>query len=518
MPERWEDEIRKLRSIAPAADLRDRVDDGPHGEPPAPTRQRVIAAITAIVVFVGAGAFAVRVIGTGGAEEDPQAAASTDAVVIELLGGNAPTATLRFGDVEQRGLWNEYTWCGGDDGCVTGIGDFATYPPVTEFAVAPPGTQIAFTGDGTVERLRVTDELGEPVADADGAAVPDRNGRYVLEFDATWADGSAHFYLGIEALDGPASAPDVLRVDCGDGSARTNTSVVRTSPNGLRLEFTGTDAFSGFQVVTPEGTPPEEIFGAGGGFSRGSTTFPISPGRWEIGCTRGDEPAPADELTAGFELVDPDDHYAPLPACEATETAFTVPGLEGTPPDEVAAQVLSGVREGDRLRDAGYGAETFKAGLTYVVDRDGGSVARLVLTGEPPWEGTLSACPDSGIALAEVATPPDEQEVPDVLVVRCEGFGPAVGSTTVRLQADGLHVEATNVADAASVVVGRADDGDVSSVTAFDEVTETTVVEMGPGKVFVACPTTQQEGDPAEGPEDDLPEGYVVVTVLPFEG
>ena len=111
---------------------------------------------------------------------------------------------MRYGDREQHGVVEGYTWCVGEE-CTSLIADFAFYPPVSEFVVVPPGTPIEFTGDGTVESLDVTDPSGEPIAGAGSEAVPDADAQYVLQVHAAWADmggehGESNFFFGVQAL------------------------------------------------------------------------------------------------------------------------------------------------------------------------------------------------------------------------------------------------------------------------------------------------------------------------------
>ena len=530
MTERWENEIKKLREFEPGADLGSRIAEGPRGEPSPPARQRVIAAVTALVVFVAAAIFAVRVFGTGsdGVAIGPSPDRSNERIVIELSAGSgnsqAPEATMRYGDREQHGVTESYTWCVGDE-CASGIADFAFYPPVGEFVVVPPGTPIEFTGNGTLESLEFTDPDGEPITAASVRAVPDADGQYVLEVNATWADtggehGQSNFFFGVQALSSLSAAPDILHVDCSAFVARADTAVVRTQADGLHVVFDGTDGFDEYGIVTPEGTPSDESFGVGGTFPFESQQgVPVDPGVWEIGCGTRDRPVEAGDLTTTFELVDPDDHWASfeLGCDEPGDVSFTSNIPDSVAHEDVAAQLIGGLRAEDRLRGAGYGAEGYKLGIAYVVDRGGVSVARLVLTGGPDtWRGTFAACPESGIALTEAAASPSPApEFPNVLVMRCEGFGPAVDADTVQLQADGLHIEATNVADAAAVVV-IADDGSVpEDLLPFETATEEFVLDVPAGSYRFGCRLEGQGGE-IEGAPGDEP--YVQITVLRAEG
>jgi hypothetical protein len=541
MPERWKHELKKLREFEPGSDLGSRIADGPRGESSPPARQRVVAAVTALVVFAAAAIFAVRVFGTG--SEDRVAgtsgpAGSNERLVIELTSGRgdaqAPDATMRYGDQVQHGVWEGYTWCtmdeSGQEQCAGGIADFAFYPPVSEYLVVPPGTPIEFVGDGTVDTLDVTDPSGEPIAGAGSMAVPDANGRYVLEAGATWppADGEhgdGNVFFGVQALSSLSAAPDVLHVDCSAVVARTDTAVVRTQSDGLHVVFEGTEGFDVYGIVTPEGTSPGAMFGVGGPFPFESRHgVPVDPGAWEIGCGTNDRPVEAGDLTAAFELVDPDDHWASFElGCRfVEEVSLSTSVASSVAPEDAAAHLMAGLDPGDRLRAVGYGAEGSELGIAYVVDHGGVSVARLVLRGgTETWQGTFATCPESGIVLSpdESPTSPPEvpADVPDVLVLRCEGFGPAADSEYVRLQSDGLHIEATNVADAAAIVVS-ADDGSIpEDLFPFETATEEFVIGVPAGSYRFGCRVAGQGGE-IEGPPGGRQEPYVQVIVLPVEG
>jgi hypothetical protein len=464
MPERWEREIEKLREFEPGRDLESRVAEGPRGETPPPARQRVVAAVTALVVFAAAGFFAVRVFGTGADRDGTNRVGGTHgSVVLELSGGNAPEATLRYGDQVQGGVRASYTWCEGDE-CVSGISDFAFYPPVTEYLVVPPDTPIEVAGDGTVQSIDVTDLDDEPIAGTSVDAVPGVNGTYAFRVEATWPDGSAEVFFGVQVLSGPEAAPDVLHVECGFGYTLVDAAVVRTRAEGIHVVFENTDGFRGYDILTPAmaaGTQSTEGFvGVGGPFPHEGAVG-IDPGEWEIGCF--ERQTVEQGTTAPFELVDPDDHWASFElACdEQGEVSFSSNIPVTVAHEDAAAQLLDGLGADDRLRGAGYGAERFIQGPTYVVERDGESVARLLLltADETTWSGTFIECPESNIPLTVGGQSPSPAPlVPDVLVVRCQGLGPAVEADTVRLQSDGLHVEATNIAEARAVAVTADED------------------------------------------------------------
>ncbi|MEX2421087.1 MAG: hypothetical protein WD670_04645 [Actinomycetota bacterium] len=515
MTERWQEELRKLREVRPTADLDARIAEGPHPDMPPPAGRRVVAAVTAFALFAAAGAFAFSVLRDDGSNGAVVGGGEDPRLVLALVSTNlAPTATLHYGDQTVDVVTEGYEWCEVEsDQCAGMVSDFAFYPPVSEYLVVPPGTPIEVTGDGAVGDFRVTDPDDNRVSGATELAVPDMNGLFAFQVTGEFERGQGTFFFGVQSLDGPASAPDVLSIDCSTGMTRTDTAIVRTQADGLHVVATGTEGFDEFGVFEPEGTG---FFGVGGEFPQdGSQGWPVDPGQWEIGCFRSEGPVGTGDQTVAFELVDPDDHWAPTQlTCpeglvEAVETTTTIPS--SVPHEEAAAQLLDGLAEGDRIRGAGYDPEQWLRGPIDVVERDGRAVARLVLSPHETYGAEFAACADSGITLrVDVG-----QAVPDVLVLRCEGLGPAIDTPTVRLQPDGLHIEASNIADA-TVVDVRAEGSDTPTLTPFLSVTERFVVDVGPGVVSIGC-LVQDEGGNVVGGPDEFPLAYLEVTVLPVE-
>jgi hypothetical protein len=424
MPERWEHELRKLRELRPSEDLGDRVAHGPNREPAPPARQRVIAGITALVVFLAAGVLIVRAFGTGPEPQAPATGDETpspepDVLVLELRAQDgAPTGTLRFGDLEQRAIVDEYTWCVGQE-CTSMIADFVFYPPVNGYLVVPPGTPIHVSGDGAVERLRVLDPDGNEVEGEVGDVVPATDGRYVLAVEGAWSDGeetgSASMWFGVQTLSSPDAAPNVLEVDCSLGLARGDTAVVQTQTDGVHLRFVGTDGSTRFVIVPADDRPDGPLFSEP--FQAGRNVFRLGlpPLRWRVACTMDDDPVePADDTAFEFEVVDPGGHDVP-------------------------------------------------------------------------------------------------SEVPDALVLRCEGLGPAVDSEVVRLQPDGLHVEATNLEFASAVVGIHSDEAAETMIVPFEEATERFVWDVPPGSLQIGC---RAEAETGSEPADHL----IEIDVLPAEG
>jgi hypothetical protein len=556
MPERWEHELKKLRKVEQPSTLEDRVAEGPNAQhdPGRPTRERVAAAVVAFAVCAAVGVFGYRTLSNddadGGSHVATGVPSGDEALVLDLrAGADAPTATLSYGDETQVGVVEGYNWCpdGTTDGasCTSGIADFAFYPPVTQYLVVPPGTPIEVTGDGSVDDLAFEDAIREADQLSSSSAVPVDDSRYALKLRARWSNGDATVWFGVQVLSSEAAAPVLLTVDCRLGLIRTDTSVVRTSPDGLHIRYYGSDSAHTFEILSPDG----QRYAIGGGASLDArSTWSLDPGPWLIGCGRDVDIASA----VPFELVDPDDHYAPweLACGEVRPTAFISGVRTSIPHDQAASEIAQGLQGGDRMRGAGYGAETFKLGPTYVVDRGGASVARIVLgEADGVWVGTLAACPDSGVTFlnatpapattgttgpdisgsgatgATAATVDDATgasggatPVADKLMVRCEGLGPAVDVEQVRLQPDGLfHYEATNVADADWIVFEAEDPMTPPFGQPFDTVTvEGTIRTFTPGTYWVGCRVLDETGG-FDGSHLDHPEAYVRFEVLPAE-
>ena len=521
MPEKWETELRRLRKVEHPAGLQDRMREGPHHEAGRPTRERVAAAVVAFAVCG-----ALLIVGFQTLDDDAATTPSVgggvpagETTVILELASNAdgPTATLRYGDREQRAIFEGATWCPegatGDSECSSYIADFAFYPPVNDFLVVPPGTPVEVMGEGAIDAVNVSDPSGEAVAVVEVFDVPDADGLYVFDIDASWPQGDGSFFVGIQTLSDPSAAPDVLTVDCTSFVARLDTAVVRTQADGLHLRIVGdVDGFA-IGVPGPDGTG--EPTAAIGGTEQG--VVPLDPGRWGIKC--GTESAIGSLLTS-FELIDPDDHHAPEQlACGAeAEATFGSSIPVATSHAEVAAQLFAGLQPTDRIRGAGYGAETWHLGFTYVVDRGGEAVARLVLgeDGEV-WIGAFSTCEGSGIELTDAATvgasPPTAVSA-DTLFVRCEGLGPAIEAEKVHLQSDGLHVEASNIADAAFVRIEGADGPVYGGSVEFTEVTERFVVDLEPGMYWVGCEVAQRIDGIGHV---EIPDAYMTFEVIAAE-
>ena len=148
----------------------------------------------------------------------PVAPADGAAAVLSFVGRNAPEGTLSFDGNDQSGTQSEYTWCDGSGGCVNGISDFTTYPPVSKFIEIPAG--ISLTLEGTVQSIKggfrtlQGDKASPTIEDpSDLGTVPITPGRYALELHVALdgennEHGSATFWFGVEVVDPAATAAD----------------------------------------------------------------------------------------------------------------------------------------------------------------------------------------------------------------------------------------------------------------------------------------------------------------------
>jgi hypothetical protein len=222
MPERWQHELEKLRTVGAPSSMRNRIEAGPTGDgvPPMPgRRQRIVAGVVAFAVFGGAVAFAWGAFGRSGSGTTV-AAPSQDAAVFTFAahpteGGANPTGTMRFGDETTiQAFGASFCWdFGGGSMCADTVEpEFAD----SDFGSVPAGTPIAIEGDAESVDGRL-DAAGSFPFDrirslnlSDSPVLPTEAGRYVLEFTATWSQGERAFYFPILIIDASAPDPSIL--------------------------------------------------------------------------------------------------------------------------------------------------------------------------------------------------------------------------------------------------------------------------------------------------------------------
>jgi hypothetical protein len=532
MPERWQDELKKLRREEMPDGVRARAEAGPRRELPADGRQRLVAGVVAFALFIAAGAFAWRAFEGGNTTgTEPTPGPTVNQIVLELEGNDgAPTATLSSGDASQNGVREGYTWCDSEGQCVTGTADFAAYPPVTEYLPVVPRAAIETTGDGWLTRLVIRTTGGDSsspnaVADTDGtgAVVPAEPGRYLIWISASWGErNSATYYFGIDVPPPSDHAPDLLHLTCTPDSATLDSSVVRAQADGVHVSVDASAAVAGADIVA--GTTPEEFFGVGLD-ERDDGTFgiPIAPGMWSVGCYEDPRGAvgPSDIGTsrvASFTVIDPDRVYTPvdLACAEPTSRLFAVTG--GTPSSGVdgayepspltvreSVAAVPGILPSDLVREAGYAdGPGFKSGPLYTVLRDGRAVARLSIPVEVSgsWSVSVDACPGTGVG--PDAPPGAAGPTPDTAVVRCVESRTEMSTPIVNAQADGLHLEVENSGGAQAVtVVGGWERERTFTVPIADQgVRASIVIPVRPGRVQISC-RSNGETDPGDDPFAD---------------
>jgi hypothetical protein len=552
MPERWEHELKKLREVERPSTLEDRVAEGPHPhhEPGRPTRERVAAAVVAFAVCAAVGVFGYRTLSNddvdGGSNVATGVSSGDETLVLELATSlGQPSATLLYGDERQEGVFESTNWCPNgvtvpDAECSSSIADFAFFPPVNAFLVVPPGTPIELTGNGSVAAWQIKGAAdghtvdGSESGETPLAHVPGVDGRYAINVGAHWALGDANVWFGVQVLSSESAAPDVLTVDCSLGLAQTDTSVVRTQSNGLAIQVVNDTGSSDLEVQQDDGDTiairqPNAHNGA-------EFVYGVAPGSFAIGCGRN----VSRDATVPFELVDPDENYASwdLACGDLPQTSFTSTVPASHPHDLAISELLWGLAPDDRIRGAGYAADMWRLGPTYVVQRNRESVVRVVLGEEgETWSGTFQACDGTGITLSEKivttggggsgptgsapsgptsatgVTAVTDTPLPSTLVVRCEGLGSAVDSTTVLLQVDGLHIDATNVADAFDVRVEDADGLVPGGEIVFERANERATLDIPSGTYWVGCENGMLIDTRAGHVE--APDSYIQIDVLP---
>jgi hypothetical protein len=202
MPERWQDELRRLRHERMPEAVRERVDRGPQRELPSGVRQRVVAGLVAFAVFIAAGAFAWRAFDGGdvpGSLPTPTPAAPV-VLAIDSNGGD-PTASLSFERSTQPGLQSAFEWCGAGQGCVASTVASRERPTPPRLAIRV-GAVLALRGDADSVEVQTSavDRTGAQVSSIGGGDRLEAPGRYLWKVHATWDEGSADFRFTVEVV------------------------------------------------------------------------------------------------------------------------------------------------------------------------------------------------------------------------------------------------------------------------------------------------------------------------------
>ena len=261
--------------------------------------------------------------------------------------------------------------------------------------------------------------------------------------------------------------------------------------------------------MTPEGTSPEQFFGVGGNFPDHEGGGRSIPGRWEIGCHERGETVSAGDTTTPLSSSTPTTSMrrgSPAPtrwnkrpgprSRRLSHTGRRRPTPDGPRPGRPAP------------RDGGYDAEDFKLGPTYVVERAGQTIARLVL-GAPAdtWSATLWTCEGSSIARGGRERRPARDG-------RDDRVDPRRPRRAVRGYSAGARVRRGAAAGRRPACrgdhVGRddphlvADDGSTEAFVSAGSEPDTFVVSVPPGKAWVIACLPPDSKDKIDAGPDDL--------------
>jgi hypothetical protein len=243
MPERWQRELRGLRTVDMPRTVRERIESGPTGPAEPPPRSRVTAALVAFAVFAAAGAFAWRALGPGDRETPIPPVADSPQVIVTLSESeefeNYPTGTLTFGDTSVEAAIGSFGWCDENGSC--GIADVTT-PEFDEYLPIPVGSELVV--ETTAVRVRAS--IGDPrypfenavaIELTDGAGTLEGElGRHGLVFDVRWEDGETYLeaplYFPIELVEPVASEePPVSPAQLYEA----NTTILESREHGPEL-------------------------------------------------------------------------------------------------------------------------------------------------------------------------------------------------------------------------------------------------------------------------------------------
>lgn len=397
MPERWQDELKKLRHEQMPDGVRERAEAGPRREVPSDGPQRLVAGVVAFAVFIAAGTFAWRAFDRdANVRRQPSATDSVITVRLEVgrFGSEStgvstyPEGTLSYAGVTLDGSSPSFEW---------GNGHFDTFGPDLEDAVylpVPIGTEVII--DSSADRSPVSvedvkpDGSFEPVAGTRTTAPTttlDRPGRVALVVDGEWAEGARRWYFPVEVMD-PVAVPPIGLI-----------KVVQGQEPYLSIRGVGgageirTAALHGGEVLV--------------GSSPAVTKLPISvPGDARLWLDAGE----AERLSYSF---------VSRPASDATFQSVPRPFGEASSAIDLA--------------DIGPGMQD------------------LLIGGRWPGDELLAV----GFSL-DIQPAADPVAAPDVLHLTCTPDRATLDSGVVRAQADGVHiaVDASDAVTGVEIVTG----------------------------------------------------------------
>ena len=424
MTERWRAELSRLPRLDDPTSAWHRASTRVPSEPPPqlpPTRQRIAAAVVALVVFAGAGVFAysafdgdARPIG-GPAQPEP--------IVVHLASGDGtsfdPSAYLVYEDRKA-------------DTCA---GWFVVFPDGTGEAQdmkcaytdapleVPVGTPFHFETGG--------DDVTTQVEPADATATP---GEKTVRIFASWAstdlwnDAGAEFQVTIEVVEvdpsasqaasvspsgqddpasspeavGSAGVPDVLSLRCGPHGIEILTPVVAVQSDGLHIDadvtgFPDPEVAIESHLHLDRGSWWSGSSGTDGEFARA-----VPPGPATIWCEPGpgqnmDAPDPS-RVTAEIEIVDPQGEWVDhVPTCDRIRSIGPAasPTERADTPVEAVRRGVAGILDTDVVEEAGYVGGDDAAWIVRVI-REGEIVASFHVSRlEYPSVVAGSVCPSA---------------------------------------------------------------------------------------------------------------------------
>lgn len=427
MPERWEGELRKLRGIDPnEGSVRERVERGPSGGRQPSGRQRLIAGVVAVTVFIAAAAFAREaflmtspernhVAGEVGSLDTPALTISANAEPGQL---DPPEASARYGDVVAA-----IPVQGGEGWGMGNAFPDAMFGP--HEAAIPVGAPLLIESNADLLEVGFSrtypegDLMPQAVDPGRVVTLPSEPGPLLIQLDATWPDGRAEFSVFFDLYE----PVDVLDVDCrADRVPVWQSRVVRAQPDGIHATFQA-DASRELRIDAAGFTSKPIVT-----LEPGSSTLdlPIPPGIAAVGCNN----APDSQIT----IVDPGGFWAPAEVdCPSGDTVVSVAAEETEErliDETTIVERLLTLQGSDEVVPPGYpeAARILPLPSKVVVRREGQIVAKLdVWLGRPARvEGT--ACASAGIRTKEDAgssmpPSPTAEEPTGGIVVSVFGVG-----------------------------------------------------------------------------------------------
>lgn len=309
MPERWERELQRLRTVDPdTAQTWERAQRPPSGEGMPPRRQRVVAGVVAFAVFAAAGVFAWQAlrppghtVATGPSGPTVTATFDTRDAAFDVSASDGyPEGRLSFEGEAIGGTAASFSWeiDGGtnfSDALAPDFraGDYLAIQRGSQLVIA--GSASSVTGElqrpGTFpfDRFQAFGTLTGPVT-LDAPA-----GRYVLHLTPMWPQGSVPYYFPIELVEPPPAAGSALVLNVVSGVEGPEAWITwgDTSQYGVRHDYRwcnqpngcvgGTTDWGGMPpsvkyLPVPVGTPlviTGDVEGIRGGFLREGAGTPM---------------------------------------------------------------------------------------------------------------------------------------------------------------------------------------------------------------------------------------------------